>query len=91
MKRITIVRQTTEFYEVPSDAEITEQTFSDYHASVVITDAIHVVSVTDFDEQIEQIEQIAQIEDVEVIEVVENVDVLELTNENEETEDARKS
>lgn len=82
MKRITIVRQTTEFYEVPSDEEITEQTFSDYHASVVITDAIHVVSVTDFDEQIE---------DVEVIEVVENVDVLELTNENEETEDARKS
>jgi len=52
MKRISVIRQTEDYYMVPNETEVNEQMFNDFSPCVSILKAAQVLSVTQFEDDI---------------------------------------
>jgi len=53
MKRLTVIRQVQEFYEVPDDEVISEATFTPYQPGVSITLGLQVMNVVQLDKELQ--------------------------------------
>jgi hypothetical protein len=52
MKRITVIRQTEDYYMVPDATEINEQMFNDFSPCVSMLKAVQVLNIVQFEDDI---------------------------------------